>query len=165
MQQDYRQRNHEIVQLCHVGASTEEIARQFRVTENRARQILSRDARDREAAQRADRLAAEFRMADDLDRTCPVEDLLDALAVPSATRRALELQWAANAVRANRITLCDLMNLVVVPTPSAEKTFFSWRRWRIRLTPGFTRQARRSVMKPAIVLQGNDRALNPHTVA
>ncbi len=121
MQQNCRQRNHDIVQLCHAGASTEMLARQFRITEKRVRQILSRDARDREAAQRADRLAEAFRLADDLDRTWPVEDLLDALALPTPTRRALELHWAGKASSANRVSLRELMNLVVAPTPKGRE--------------------------------------------
>ncbi len=116
MQQNYRQRNHDIVQLCHAGASPGALARQFRITENRVHEILSREARDHEAAQRAERLARAFRVADDLDWTWPVEDLLDALALPTPTRRALEFHWAGKAVPTNRVSLRELMNLVVAPT-------------------------------------------------
>ena len=116
MQPNLSQRNHDIVQLCHADASIEVVARQFRITGNRVRQILSRHARDRQAAQRADRLAEALRAADDLDRTWPVEDLLDALALPTPTRRALEFHWAGKAVPTNRVSLRELMNLVVAPT-------------------------------------------------
>lgn len=116
MQQPFQPRNQEIVRLCHAGASTEAIARQLGITQSRVRQILGRDARDRDAAQRADRRAEEFRTADDLDKTWPVEDLLDALALPTPTRRALEIHWAGRDVPVNRVSLRELMNLVVAPT-------------------------------------------------
>jgi len=77
---------------------------------------LKRDARDREVAQRARRLANEIRAADDPGRTWPTENLLDALVLPTPTRRALELHWAGNAVSVNRVSLRQLMDLVVAPS-------------------------------------------------
>ena len=116
IKQDWRQRNREIVQLRQAGKSTEEVARQFGMTRERVRQILRRDAREREVGQRAERLAEEFRTADEPDRSWPVEDLLDALALPTPTRRALELHWSGGLVPTQRLSLRELMNLVVAPT-------------------------------------------------
>ena len=117
MQENYRQRNHEVVQLCHAGVSADQVARHFQITTSRVRQIVSRAAHKHEAAQRARRLADEIRSADDPNFGWPLEELLDALALPTPTRRALELHWAGKAVPQNRVTLGELINLVVAPTP------------------------------------------------
>jgi len=45
-----------------------------------------------------------------------VEDVLDALALPTPTRRALEFHWAGKAVPVNRVSFRELMNLVVAPS-------------------------------------------------
>ena len=46
-----------------------------------------------------------------------MEDLLDAITLPTPTRRALEFHWAGRDVPANRVSLRELMSLVVASTP------------------------------------------------
>ena len=121
MQRNHNQRNDDLIQLCRAGNSARDVARQFRITPNRVRQIVNRDARELEATQRASRWAAEIRLADNLDLKWPVVGLLDALAVPTPTRRALELHWAGDALSKSRVSLRELMDLVAAPPPNGRE--------------------------------------------
>lgn len=74
-----RQRNRRIVEMRGQGVTRQEIGRLFRITPGRVAMIEQRAATEQDQAEQRGQFQAKLRLADDLDKTRPVLNLLDAL--------------------------------------------------------------------------------------
>ncbi len=106
-----RQRKRRIVEMRAQGVTRQEIARLFRITPGRVAMIEQRAATEQAQAEQRGQLQAELRLADDLDKTWPVLNLLDALHLLPVARTRL-LAHLAEQHKA-RMSLREFMDLVV----------------------------------------------------
>ncbi len=106
-----RQRNRRIVEMRAQGVTRQEIARLFGITPGRVAMIEQRAATEQAQAEQRGQLQAELRLADDLDRTWPVLNLLDALHLLAVARARLLTHLGEQ--HKTRISLREFMDLVV----------------------------------------------------
>jgi len=116
-----QERNRRILQMRKEGMSQTEVARKFKLSPSRIYLIEKQDAATRSMAERRAKLRGEIRMADDMDKLWPVEDLLDALGLIVVTRKRLMDHFTE--VRKEGLTLRELMDLCVdVPVEGQDYT-------------------------------------------
>lgn len=106
-----RQRNRRIVEMRAQGVTRQEIARLFRTTPGRVAMIEQRAATEQAQAEQRDQLQAELRLADDLDKTWPVLNLLDALHLLPVARTRLRAHLAEQ--HKTRMSLREFMDVVM----------------------------------------------------
>ncbi len=104
-----RERNRQILQLRKEGLQRKEVARRFKLSTSRIQLIEKQDATDRSMAERRATLREEIRMADEMDKLWPVEDLLDALGFIMVTRKRLMDHFAEK--NQDLISLRELMDM------------------------------------------------------
>jgi hypothetical protein len=106
-----RQRNQRIVEMRAQGVTCQEIARLLGITPGRVAMIELRAATERAQAEQRGQLQAELRLADDLDKTWPVLNLLDALHLLAVARARLLTHLGER--HKTRMSLREFMDLVV----------------------------------------------------
>ena len=112
---DFQVRNCDILRMRRAGTGRREVAREFGVTPSRIDQIVRRLTAAEERAGRIDSLGERMRSADDLNAQWPMADVLDALRLATATRKALagELE----ACESGWISLRQLMRVASADAP------------------------------------------------
>jgi transcriptional regulator with XRE-family HTH domain len=103
------ERNRQILEMRKEGLSQREVAQRFGLSPSRIYLIERRDAADRSLAERRTRLREEIRVADDLDRMWPVEDLIDVVGLIVVTRKRLMDHFLAAGK--SQISLHELMDM------------------------------------------------------
>lgn len=103
------ERNRQILQMREEGVQRIEVARRFKLSPSRIEQIEKQDAIDKAAAERRFRLREAIRAADDPGKVWRVKDLLDAIGLPTVTKRGLIYRF--RAVGQRRARLRELMDL------------------------------------------------------
>jgi len=93
------------------GVPLQEVARTFRLTPARVRLIEREAATEKAAAEMRSRLQKEFRRFDDMDRTWPVEDLLDMLWLITIGR--VRLIAHLKEIQKAEMSLRGLMDLAI----------------------------------------------------
>ena len=86
---DFPERNLQILRMSQTGMTRREIADRFGLTRNRVVQIVHRLTAEQELKSKLTRLGERIWSTDNLDAEWPVIDVLDALRLMTATRKAL----------------------------------------------------------------------------
>lgn len=115
------QRNQLIIEMCRNGASTAEVSRVFKVSPGRVWQIVTRSERDQVVALRCSAFLQRVRQADDLDRSWPMLEFMEALRLPTATYNYLKRHWDGRG--STSITLREVMDLISLPTGDPSQSF------------------------------------------
>jgi transcriptional regulator len=103
------ERNRQILQMRKEGLSQREVAQKFGLSPSRIYLIERRDAADRLMAKRCAKLREKIRVADDLDRMWPVEDLIDAAELIVVTKKRLLDHF--KQTKKDQISLQELMDM------------------------------------------------------
>ena len=103
------ERNRQILQLRSEGVPIPEVALRFGLSLERIRQLERRDLADKCMAKRCAKLREEIRVADDLDRMWPVEDLIDAAELIVVTKKRLLDHF--KQTKKDQISLQELMDM------------------------------------------------------
>ena len=106
---DLQHRNQQILHMSRAGMTSREIARYFGITCTRVDQIVRRLKAEEELECKIGKLGAEMRCADDLDKEWLIADLLDALRLRTATRKALIVHFGTH--EGGTISLRRLMDV------------------------------------------------------
>lgn len=103
------ERNSEIVRMRKAEVPPKEVARIFRLSRSRIRQIELRAAADESLAERRAALRAQMRATDDPEKMWPVHDLMDAVV----NTRLAKIQFLKHCARIeqHQISLRALMDM------------------------------------------------------
>lgn len=112
-----RKRNEQIVQLLDQGVSRRALARQFSLTPSRIALIQREVAGEKSLNARRARLREQIRQADDLDKTWPIIDLIDALWLIVITRVRLIAHF--EELHKSQMTLRQFMDSLITESPDA----------------------------------------------
>ena len=91
------------------GVRRVDVAKKFELSPSRIHLIEKRDLADRAMAERRAKLRQEIRMADNLDKMWPVENMLDAIGLVVVTQKRLLDHFTAAGKR--EISLRQLMEM------------------------------------------------------
>jgi hypothetical protein len=108
------ERNSQIVRVRREGVPTKEVARKFRLSRSRIKQIELRAADDEALTERRATLWAQMRSADDPEKMWPVQDLVDACITSRLTKIRLLKHFART--EQTQIGLRALMDMCLPPT-------------------------------------------------
>jgi hypothetical protein len=103
------ERNRQILQMRQEGVSKKEVARRFGLSPTRIWLIERRDRADSSVADRRTQLRENIRVADDLDKMWPVNDLADAIGLVVVTQKRLLDHFEATGK--SQISLRELMGM------------------------------------------------------
>jgi hypothetical protein len=118
----FDQRDNEIRFLRKGGASIKDLAFRFGISESRVRGIVLRFDRAQKDRMKVEELQAAFRSADDLDKRWPAAFLLEAMASPHLSHRALKRYFENNGIQ--KFSLKELMDFLI--PEEAETEFNPW---------------------------------------
>src|SRR5688572_8517447 len=83
------ERNRSILSLRKEGVPRRDVALKFRLSRGRITQIEKRNAADESLAKRRAQLRHAIQNADDPEKPWPVGDLVDAIGLPTGTKKRL----------------------------------------------------------------------------
>ncbi len=111
MRYKVEKRNAEIVQKWDSGASYRAIALEFDLSRSRIQQIVSHSRKAEERQEQSARLLSKLRMFDDIDRSWPIEALIQGLRFPIRAEQRLTEYFGSS--KSYEISLRDIMDFLI----------------------------------------------------